>query len=304
MFTSFRFDRFSAKAIKLFVIFTALYFLWFVFAIGIHSNNISLYLGITALYFINGSTRKFLYCFAPFFIFLVLYDSLRALHRLNLFEIHTQDLYYLDKTLFHLTSEGKQLSLNEYFLQNRNSVLDFLSGAFYLTWVPFPILFGLYLFVKKRFALVFNFWLCFLITNLIGFVGYICYPAAPPWYYLEFGAQIIKETSGQAAGLAWFDEIIGIPIFTNMYTQSAYVFGAMPSLHAAYPIVLSFYSMQYKNKILTAIFLCSVFGIWFGAIYTTHHYALDILMGILCAVLGITITERFLVSKLEIPSEE
>ncbi|MNL81412.1 PAP2 superfamily protein [compost metagenome] len=30
-------------------------------------------------------------------------------------------------------------------------------------------------------------------------------------------------------------------------------------------------------------------GIWFSAVYTSHHYVLDVLAGILCAITGIAL---------------
>jgi len=37
-----------------------------------------------------------------------------------------------------------------------------------------------------------------------------------------------------------------------------------------------------------------VLGIWFAAVYTSHHYVLDVLAGIFCAVLGIFIFQSFI----------
>ena len=62
----------------------------------------------------------------------------------------------------------------------------------------------------------------------------------------------------------------------------------MPSLHAAYPLLAFYYGV--KNKIggwMIALFALITVGIWFTAVYTSHHYVLDILAGILCAVTGI-----------------
>jgi len=294
-----QFDRFSKSSIIKFLVFSILYFSWFTFAIGLQQNNIHLYIAIGLLYFVHPRTRQFLYCFAPFILFVILYDSLRPLHNLNIAEIHIKDLYDLDKSLFGITSNGEKLSLNEYAIQHRNSILDFLSGAFYLSWVPFPILFGFYMFIKKRYALVFNFWTAFLITNLIGFLAYIFYPAAPPWYYFQYGTELIKDTIGNPAGLAWFDELLGVTIFKDLYSQSANVFGAMPSLHAAYPMILSYYSFKNKNKILSLMFLCTMVGIWVAAVYTTHHYMLDVIMGIVCGLLGIFLSERWVIPTLQ-----
>ena len=118
-------------------------------------------------------------------------------------------------------------------------------------------------------------------------------PAAPPWYYLEYGAMIDLTTTGQTAGLGRFDELIGFPLYANMYGQSSNVFGALPSMHAAFPMLLTIYSIRYKNWWLTGLFAISMISIWIGAIYTSHHYIIDILMGIACGIIGYLITEWY-----------
>jgi membrane-associated phospholipid phosphatase len=36
-------------------------------------------------------------------------------------------------------------------------------------------------------------------------------------------------------------------------------------------------------------------GIWFAAVYSGHHYLLDVLAGVACAITGIFIFQRFIV---------
>jgi len=37
-------------------------------------------------------------------------------------------------------------------------------------------------------------------------------------------------------------------------------------------------------------------GIWFSAIYLYHHYTLDIVVGIACAIVGVYILENYILS--------
>lgn len=273
--------------------FTALYFAWYGFVVGLNSGNLAFYLLISVLLFLSKGTRRFLLSFLPFVIYLLLYESLRILHEYNIFNIHNEALYNVELSLFGFNYGGQLITLNEFFLTNKHVLLDFYSGIFYISWVPFPLFFTILLFFKNWEKLAFRFWLCFLITNLFGFIIYIILPAAPPWYYLQYGAEINLNTVGQSAGLAAFDQIIGFPLYENMYAQSSNVFGALPSMHAAFPLMLTYYSLRYKNWFLTGLFFVSITGIWFGAVYSTHHYVIDILAGILCAILGIIITEMW-----------
>ena len=219
-------------------------------------------------------------------MFLILYDSLRILPYYNTFPIHNEDLFLFEQKYFSFNN----ITLSEYFQVHHNSFFDLLSGV-YLTWFPFPAAFALYLLFKKQQLLTFRFLLGFLLTNLIGFVFYITYPAAPPWYYFEYGAEVIRSTRGNAGGLVRFDNLVGVPVFRSLYANNEYIFGAIPSLHSAYPLVLSYYSFKYKNKYLSALFVASTIGIWFIAVYSLHHYVIDVLLGVGCAIGGITINE-------------
>ncbi len=52
-----------------------------------------------------------------------------------------------------------------------------------------------------------------------------------------------------------------------------------------------FPSTKYGNRPLTCLFALSALGIWFGAVYASHHYVLDITVGWLCCIIGIGATE-------------
>jgi hypothetical protein len=67
------------------------------------------------------------------------------------------------------------------------------------------------------------------------------------------------------------------------------VFAAMPSLHSAYPLIVFFYARKTTNLFFTTIFGIISLGIWFAAVYTSHHYVLDVLAGIACASAGIAL---------------
>jgi cytochrome c biogenesis protein CcdA len=63
----------------------------------------------------------------------------------------------------------------------------------------------------------------------------------------------------------------------------------MPSLHSSYPIIVLYYGIKNRLGIINVFFAIVMLGIWFTAVYASHHYVLDVLAGILCAGLGITL---------------
>ena len=211
-------------------------------------------------------------------------------------EVHIQDLYNLEKSLFGLKYGGSIITPNEFFRLNTSTFLDILSGIFYLCWIPVPLTFAGILFFKNR-PLFFQFSLTFFLVNLIGFIVYYTYPAAPPWYVSQYGFDFVSSTPGNTAGLANFDAYLGISVFKSIYAKSSNVFAAMPSLHAAYMLIVLYYGIKARMKAWNILFAVVLVGIWFAAVYSNHHYVLDILAGILCAVLGIILFQWWVKSR-------
>ena len=106
----------------------------------------------------------------------------------------------------------------------------------------------------------------------------------PPWYIESYGFEFDLKVPGNPAGLIHFDEIIGLKIFSSMYSKNANIFATMPSLHAAYPVIAVLYGSLSKKVWLHMAFVLFTFGIWFSAVYSRHHYVLDVLAGGICAL--------------------
>lgn len=149
-----------------------------------------------------------------------------------------------------------------------------------------PLAFAGFLFFKDRRQFLY-FSLSFLLVNLIGFAFYYIYPAAPPWYVQQYGFGFIPGTPGNTAGLAAFDRIFHVGVFKALYAKSSNVFAAMTSLHAAYPLIVLYYGIKNKLGAVNLLFVLVMAGIWFSAVYSGHHYVLDVLAGIACSVTGI-----------------
>ena len=164
--------------------------------------------------------------------------------------------------------------------------MDVIGGLFYLCWIPVPLGFATYLFFKNRKEFL-GFAITFFVVNLVGFVGYYTFPAAPPWYIHQHGFIFHAATPANTGGLAKFDQFFNIHIFKDIYTKGSNVFAAMPSLHSAYPIIVVYYGIRNKLGYANIILATVMTGIWFTAVYTSHHYVLDVLAGVICAILGI-----------------
>lgn len=245
------------------------------------------------LFFAGKTTRKLAVALLPFVIFGVSYDWMRVWPNYEVNPIDVRGLYEAEKSLFGIHIDGQTLIPCEYFALHHCSVADFMAGIFYLCWVPVPIAFGLWLYLKGKRDLYLRFSMVFLLVNLIGFAGYYIHPAAPPWYVMNYGFDPILSTPGNVAGLGRFDELLGITVFEGIYGRNANVFAAVPSLHAAYMVVALAYAIMGRcRRWLIAVFAFIMVGIWWTAVYSGHHYLIDVSLGIGCALLGILVFEQ------------
>lgn len=243
-------------------------------------------------------TRKLALALTPWLIFACSYDWMRLMPNYEVNPVDVEGLYNAEKSLFGITTvAGQTLIPGEWFDMNHTTLADFFAGLFYLCWVPVPMAFGLWLYAKKDYKNYLRFSIAFLFVNLIGFCGYYIHPAAPPWYAVGYGFEAIKGTPGNVAGLGRFDDLIGIGIFHSLYGKNANVFAAVPSLHAAYMLIATIYaiiSRQKKTVIIVFGIICA--GIWWTAVYSLHHYIIDVLLGIATAIVGVLILEKLLLN--------
>jgi membrane-associated phospholipid phosphatase len=68
-----------------------------------------------------------------------------------------------------------------------------------------------------------------------------------------------------------------------MYSKSANIFGAIPSLHISYPALAMLFAFQLKSVRAFSTFFYVI--MCFSAVYLNHHYILDVIWGSVYAVL-------------------
>lgn len=275
--------------------FVLVYMGWILGFVGLRTDHWYFIVFLAIAYFATKQSRKVVLSFVFFILFWIIYDAMRVFPNYMVSPIHIAEPYNIEKALFGFQYGGELVTPNEYFKLKEHPILDFVAGMFYLTWVPLPMAYAVYLFFKDR-QMMLRFSACFLFANLLGFVVYYAYPAAPPWYVYYYGFEQNFDIPGSAAQLSRFDDLVGSPIFKNMYNKNANVFAAIPSLHSAYPVVLLYYGLKKRYKIASAIFLLDVLGIWFAAVYSMHHYIIDVILGAFCAIIAIFVFENLLMS--------
>lgn len=252
---------------------------------------IALFLGV--MLFATSATRRLVVALLPFIVFGISYDWMNILPNYEVNPVDIRALYEAERSTFGIAVQGAVLTPNEWWALHTSPVLDFMAGCFYLCWVPVPILFGVWLYFNRQYDVYLRFALVFLLVNLMGFALYYVHPAAPPWYVDAHGFGFIPGTHGSTAGLGRWDAMTGLSIFDALYSRNSNVFAAFPSLHAAYMLVAFIYSLYARCGLwLRALFAFICLGIWFTAVYTFHHYIIDVLAGITVTLAGWLIFEQ------------
>ncbi len=287
------FHRFSARAIRTALMFSVVFLLWAGLVPGLRNDHLFLLCLCLILWFAHPASRHFVRSFSAFVIYWMVYDSMRAFPNYQFNRVRIEEPYEIEKLFFGITEGNQIFTPNEWMERLYTPVLDLIAGFFYINWVTVPLAFALYLMYKDR-IYFFRFTAAFMATNLIGFTGYYLYPAAPPWYVQQYGFEYHQDVLSSAAGLKRVDDLLGIPLFDSIYSRNANIFAAIPSLHAAYPLLLIFYGWKRKMGWMNLLFIVFTAGIWFTAVYSYHHYVIDLVAGAVCALTGILMAEKIL----------
>ncbi|MDE6370161.1 MAG: phosphatase PAP2 family protein [Duncaniella sp.] len=261
--------------------------------VGLRPEHTYIALLLAVLLFVTATTRRLAVALLPFIVFGISYDWMNICPNYHVNPVDIAGLYSAEKGLFGIDG----LTPNEWWAMHTHTVLDFMAGCFYLCWVPVPILFGLWLYFDRQYSVYLHFSLVFLLVNFIGFAGYYIHPAAPPWYVAMHGFEFIPGTHGETAGLGAWDALTGTGIFDGLYSRNSNVFAALPSLHAAYMLIAFIYSLKARCSVwLRVLFAFICLGIWWTAVYTSHHYIIDVMAGIGVTLLGYLLFEYVLMA--------
>jgi len=186
--------------------------------------------------------------------------------------------------------------------------LDLLSAFVYVIHFLFVWIFAilLYLYYRKKrdahghpIVNPWTFFWCWGFLNFYAVVTQLCWPTAPPWYLETYGNQQPSyNISGDPAGLDNADTLLHVPLFESVYGNSPIVFGSFPSLHGAWPIMITIFMPGYRA--LKAVGVLYAVLVWWAAMYLNHHYLVDLIGGAIYVAFSYSfgmLTIRFLFSK-------
>ena len=154
--------------------------------------------------------------------------------------VHLCDLRAADASLFGDGTGRRSSSLPEWLQAHRTPFLDLYCSIPYGTFLFVMVGYAIYLYWKKE-NLLRRFAWSYFFLNVAGFLTYHIYPAAPPWYYAIHGCNVDMLAHASAGpNLESVDAMLGFRFFGGLYGRSNDLFGAVPSLHVAYPVLILF----------------------------------------------------------------
>jgi membrane-associated phospholipid phosphatase len=246
-------------------------------------------LGLAVLLFVHGPrTQRLFVGIYPLGLVGVLYGTMKVVQDVGVSPqtVHLCDLRGYELALFGLTVGGQRITWHDWFQAHPSRVLDLACAVPYGTFIFVCIACAVWLFFRDYVAMQRFAW-SFLALNVVGFATYHVYPAAPPWYYHAHGCQVdMLAHASEGPNLARVDAIIGVPYFAAMYGRASDVFGAMPSLHVAYPLLIAIESWASFGTAtaLRAAAVAFYLAMCFAAVYLDHHWVLDVVVGSLYCV--------------------
>lgn len=244
------------------------------------------------LAFAGPRSKQFFVDFSPFILVAMGYDAVRyVLHAtLTPGRIITCGMRDLELTLF---SAGGGRTLQDFSQTHAVVALDLLFAIPYGIFAYVAALYSAYLFFVDRPRMRHYLW-AFAIANYLSFLLWVLVPAAPPWYIRAHGCAVDLGVSGNPAGLARVDALLGIDYFHAFYSRASQIFGAIPSMHCAYPViglVTAWRAATMRTRPLHIVYAATMFS---ASVYLDHHWVVDGVLGWVIAALSCWAAGRLL----------
>jgi hypothetical protein len=245
-------------------------------------EHVAMVVGVPLLAYASTASKRLFIGLLPMGILAVVYDAMRWVRDLGVSpaRVHVCDLRAIDMRIASATVGGERVSVHDWVQAHANPILDVLLAVPYGTFLFVTIGFAVFLY-RKDYSRMRLFAWSFLLVNLAGFATYHLYPAAAPWYFHSHGCAIdLDAPASEGANLARVDQLLGVRYFHGLYGRSSDVFGAVPSLHVAYPMLVLLFgwgALRWGGRALAMLFLVSMCS---AAVYLDHHWIIDIFLGI------------------------
>jgi membrane-associated phospholipid phosphatase len=136
----------------------------------------------------------------------------------------------------------------------------------------------LWVYLRRNYAFT-RFRNTILFANVLGLIGYVALPTAPPRFFTSIG--FADTTFG------------GLNHGSGLIQLAANPYAAMPSLHAADALIVGvILASVVRNRLGKALWLLWPLWVWFVVMATGNHFWLDVAAGIVLAAIALAVVYR------------
>ena len=181
--------------------------------------------------------------------------------------------------------------LQERLVDGTTHWYDAIAAVVYVThFVTIPLLTTVVWFcLRDRFVS----WLVAVLTmSVAGIVGYVAYPAAPPWLAAERGD---IGTVDRISHIGWEHlhlDVVGR--LTELGQSGSNPVAAMPSLHAGAAVLVALFLWPSVGVVWRGALLAYAVAMALTLVYTGEHYVVDVAAGWLLATGALAVAGRSL----------
>jgi hypothetical protein len=250
---------------------------------------------VSVLAYSNAKTKRLFVGLLPVGIVALFYDAMRFVKNVGLSEstVHLCDLRAAELRWFGLDDGGTRVTLHDWLQARATTLLDVLFAIPYGTFIMVVIAYSIFLYAR-HFSVLQRFTWGFLALNVAGFLTYHVYPAAPPWYFHQHGCAVdLGAAASPGPNLLRVDALMGLRYFAGFYGRSSDVFGAVPSLHVAYPLLMVAEGWRLHRALGRTLLVLFYAWMCCAAVYLDHHWVIDIIAGSVYAFSTALLTRQF-----------
>jgi voltage-gated potassium channel Kch len=239
----------------------------------------ALFVLLFVVFLLYGLAFEFVKKFSPFLVLLLSYDGLRGFIPYVSKHIHYSTMINFDT--FIGGGEIPTSRLQHLLYNGTLHWYDFYFYGLYMMHFVFPILFAVLIW-RIRPQYYWRYVWSFVALSYAGFLTYLAFPAAPPWMASQNG--YIPKITHLSTDI-WF--ALGVHNFPTIYDKfSPNEVAAVPSLHAAYPTLVTLFIWELFGRKWGTLALIYPISVWVGVVYMGEHYVFDVTLGIIYAVVA------------------
>ena len=256
-------------------------------ALGVATHSLRLYhwaiLAAAPMAFVASNRgRRFFLDWLPLFAFWMVYDRLRLLQPLLYERVSVRMPYLIECRLFGWLAGGEAPAHAAHAwlaAHNETSYASVIGWAAQLVYFSYLFILPVHLatwwwrrgagdrqsFIRHLSA--------FTLLHAAALALYISMPVAPPWWVSLHG--MAQPTAELVAGTNMVDAMDGV-IVQRMIKNAAQWFGAVPSLHAAYPMLLFALAIGRRSRMTVATLGIYSVAMCITTVILNQHYIIDL----------------------------